>query len=124
MHQEAGTAPDATTDMTTDITTDMTTILSPVAARSSGVAAPIEPRRLGRPLAGVAVGLEVDYAWVCYRQVVDEWAQLLRRDRATPEALWLETNRNDKVRRTPEQLRDDIDQWSRLVECGVVGLGN
>lgn len=116
MHQEAGTAP--------DMMTDMMTILSPVATRSSGVAAPLEPRRLGRPLAGVAVGLEVDYAWVCYRQVVDEWSQLLRRDRATPEALWLETNRNDKVRKTPEQLRDDIDQWSRLVECGVVGLGN
>lgn len=112
MHQPTGTP------------TDTMTILSPVAAAPSRVDAAIGPRRLGRPLAGVAVGLEVDYAWVCYRQVIDEWSQLLRRDRAAPEALWLEASRNDKVRKTPEQLRDDVDQWSRLVECGVVGLGN
>jgi hypothetical protein len=101
------------------------TILSPVAARAprSG-AESVELERIGRPPGGVAVGLEVDFAWECFRQVVDEWSQLLERDGATPKVLWLEASRNEKDKKSPEQIRDDVDQWSRLVECGVVGLGN
>jgi hypothetical protein len=101
------------------------TILSPVAARATGSGAEsVELGRIGRPPGGVAVGLEVDFAWECFRQVVDEWSQLLERDGATPKVLWLEASRNEKVKKSPEQIRDDVDQWSRLVECGVVGLGN
>jgi hypothetical protein len=100
------------------------TILSPVAVRPLRVGVELEPVRLRRPLAGVTFGLEVDYAWECYRQVVDEWSQLLVRDGATPKTLWLEASRNETTKKSPEQIRDDVDQWSRLVECGVVGLGN
>lgn len=98
-------------------------MLSPVAARSQREHT-IEPIGLGRALAGVSFGLEVDYAWACYRQVVDEWSTLLERDGAVPRQLWVENSRNDKVKKSAEQVRDDIAEWSRLVECGVVGLGN
>ena len=100
------------------------TILSPVSAKPLRKGDELEPIRLGKPLAGVSFGLEVDYAWECYRQVIDEWSQLLARDGAVPRQLWVENSRNEKVKKSAEQVRDDIDQWSRLVECGVVGLGN
>lgn len=103
---------------------DKVTMLSPVAAPPRRVEGGLEPLRLGRPLAGVSFGLEVDYAWECYRQVIDEWSQLLARDGAVPRQMWVENSRNDTVRKSPEQVRDDIAEWSQLVECGVVGLGN
>jgi hypothetical protein len=103
--------------------TDQITMLSPVALRPQREDA-IEPIGLGRALAGVSFGLEVDYAWECYRQVIDEWSQLLERDGAEPRQLWVENSRNDKVKKSVEQVRNDIDDWSKLVECGVVGLGN
>jgi hypothetical protein len=102
---------------------DQITILSPVAVRPHR-----EDARgaigLARSLDGVSVGLEVDYAWECYRQVIDEWSTLLTRDGAVPRELWVVNSRNDKVKKSAEQVRDDIAEWSRLVDCGVVGLGN
>lgn len=102
---------------------DRLVMLSPVAERPArdDVLAPV---RLERSLDQVSFGLEVDYAWECYRVVIDEWSTLLARDGAVPRELWVEQSRNDPVKRSPEQVRADIDDWSRLVECGVVGLGN
>jgi len=99
------------------------TILLPVAPR------PVEEATVGalqvnRPLAGLRVGLEVDYAWISYLTVIDEWEQLLKADGAVPSTFWIERSRDDTSRRTEAELRSDIEDWSRLIDCGVVGLGN
>ena len=99
------------------------TILSPVAPR------PVEEvtggaLQVNRPLAGLRVGLEVDYAWISYLTVIDEWEQLLKADGAVPSTFWIERSRDDTSRRTEAELRSDIEDWSRLIDCGVVGLGN
>jgi hypothetical protein len=75
---------------------------------------------LGRPVAGVRVGLRIDYSWRSYMVVVDEWERLLKADGAVPHVLWT----GERVGPEGERTRSDLDEWSRLVECGVVGLGN
>ena len=47
----------------------------------------------------------------------------LERDGAVPRQLWVENSRNEKVKKSPEQVRNDIDEWSRLVECGDLATG-
>jgi hypothetical protein len=105
--------------------TEKWTILSPVAwppeqARSDRGE---ERPHLGRPIAGVRVGLEVDYAWLSYYIVIDEWEKLLTADGAVPRILWVERNRSEP-RRDPTQIEAEVEEWTRLIECGVVGLGN
>ncbi len=75
---------------------------------------------LGRSVAGVAVGLRLDHSWRSYFTVVDTWTALFERDGATVHVLWA----GDRAGPDATQTRDDIDAWSRLVEVGVVGLGN
>jgi hypothetical protein len=98
------------------------TILSPISIPSAGAAA-AGPVSLDRPIAGVRVGLEIDYAWQCYVTIIDEWERLLEADGARPVTLWVERSR-DEPGRDPSEIRADIDEWSKLVDCGVVGLGN
>jgi hypothetical protein len=100
-------------------------ILSPVAAppERSSAETVRAARRLRRSVSGVRVGLEVDYAWICYHTVIEEWEGLLRADGAEPRTLWVERNRNEP-RRDPTEVEAAVDEWSRLVDCGVVGLGN
>jgi hypothetical protein len=99
------------------------TILSPVAPRPV-VEAPTEVLALNRPIAGLRVGLEVDYAWISYITIIDEWERLLKDDGAEPHTLWIERSRDDSAAQRDAELRTDIDDWSRLIDCGVVGLGN
>ncbi len=75
---------------------------------------------LGRDLQGVRVGLRLDHSWRSYYTVVDTWTALFERDGAAVHVLWT----GDRVGPEGEQTRDDLDEWSRLVEIGVVGLGN
>ena len=75
---------------------------------------------LGRPIRGAVVGLRLDHSWRSYYTVVDTWTALLERDGATVRVLWT----GDRVGPEGEQTRDDLDEWSRLIEIGVVGLGN
>ena len=75
---------------------------------------------LDRPLDGVVVGLRTDHSWRSYFAVIDVWEELLRRDGADVRVLWA----GDRVGPQGEQTRSDVEEWSRLVECGVVGLGN
>jgi hypothetical protein len=101
------------------------TILSPVAlpserAESGGSR---EPPRLDRPVAGVRIGLEVDYAWLSYYTVIDEWEKLLSADGAEPRTLWVERSRTEP-RRDPTEVEAEVEEWAKLIECGVVGLGN
>ncbi|HKA05234.1 MAG TPA: hypothetical protein VKD67_12935 [Acidimicrobiales bacterium] len=99
------------------------TILSPVATRPV-VESSAPALALNRSIVGVRVGLEVDYAWISYITVIDEWEQLLKADGAEPYTLWIERSRDDTTTRSETELRADIEEWSRLIDCGVVGLGN
>ena len=101
------------------------TILSPVSrppATESAAEIPDGPV-IGRSMSGVRVGLQVDYAWLCYYTVIDEWEKLLCADGAVPNTLWVERNRNEP-RRDPTEVKAEVEEWAKLVECGVVGLGN
>ncbi len=75
---------------------------------------------LGRTLSGVTVGLRLDNSWRSYFTVLDEWTKLLERDGAIVERLVV----GDRAGPQAEQTRNDVEQWSKLVEVGVVGLGN
>ena len=87
-------------------------------------AAPIDDETarfdLGRPVAGVRVGLRLDLSWRAYFVVVDEWERMLQRDGALVHRFVA----GDRVGPAAELTRSDLEQWSRLVEVGVVGLGN
>ena len=75
---------------------------------------------VGRSIRGVTVGLRLDHAWRSYIKVVGVWEELLQRDGAMVQRLWT----GERVGTPGEQTRSDIDAWSRLVECAVIGLGN
>ena len=107
-------------------TTGTWTILSPVALAPPPVASEIKagPFQLGRSVRGVHVGLRVDYAWISFLTVIDEWERLLRADGAVPHTLWVEKSRESVVKRDEAELRSDIEEWSRLIDCGLAGLGN
>ena len=99
-------------------------ILSPVARPPVHEAAEGPGRfTLDRPIAGVRVGLEVDYAWVSYPTLIDEWEKLLSADGAIPKTLWVERTRAEPAR-DPTEVKAEVEEWSKLIDCGVVGLGN
>jgi hypothetical protein len=75
---------------------------------------------LGRPLTGVRVGLRLDRSWRSYFTVVDVWTALFEARGATVHVLFT----GDRAGPEAEQTRNDLEEWSRLVEVGVVGLGN
>jgi len=99
------------------------TILSPVAKRPAAMTE-AQTYALGRPIEGVRVGLRVDFAWRSFRFIVDEWSRLLEADGAEARQLWVETERGEVRQYNPNDLRTDIDEWSRLIDCGLAGLGN
>jgi hypothetical protein len=72
------------------------------------------------PIAGKVVGLRLDSAWRSYIAIVDEWEQMLFADGAIPKVLWA----GERVGDEGVQTRADLDEWSRLIDIGVVGLGN
>ncbi|HSS09260.1 MAG TPA: hypothetical protein VLL25_05215 [Acidimicrobiales bacterium] len=71
-------------------------------------------------LAGKVVGLRLDRAWRSYMVVIEEWEKLLRRDMARPRVIWTGGRIGDEG----ETTRSDLNKWSDLIDCGVVGLGN
>jgi hypothetical protein len=75
---------------------------------------------VGGPIAGKVVGLRLDAVWRSYVAIVDEWEQLLAADGAIPKVLWV----GERVGSEGERTRSDLDDWSRLIDIGVVGLGN
>ena len=93
-------------------------ILLPTPASAADDAS--ETWSLGRSLDGVVVGLRTDYSWRSYFSVIEVWEEMLRGDGAIVRVLWA----GDRVGPQGEQTRSDVEEWSRLVECGVVGLGN
>jgi hypothetical protein len=93
-------------------------ILVPTAPVAGGDTS--ETWSLDRSIEGVVVGLRTDHSWRSYFAVIEVWEDLLRRDGADVRVLWA----GDRVGPQGEQTRSDVEEWSRLVECGVVGLGN
>lgn len=93
-------------------------ILVPTAPDAGGDSS--ETWSLDRSLEGVVVGLRTDRSWRSYFSVIEVWEDMLRRDGAVVRVLWA----GDRVGPQGEQTRSDVEEWSRLVECGVVGLGN
>lgn len=75
---------------------------------------------VGGPIEGKVVGLRLDAVWRSYVAVVDEWEQLLIADGARPKRIWV----GERVGAEGERTRSDLDEWSRLIDVGVVGLGN
>ena len=71
-------------------------------------------------LDGVVVGLRTDRSWRSYYAVVDVWEKLLHGDGADVRVLWA----GDRAGPQGEQTRADVEEWARLIECGVIGLGN
>lgn len=75
---------------------------------------------VGRTLQGVRVGLRLDKSWRSYEVVLGVWKRMLVADGAIPEVLVV----GERVGEEGERTRNDLDDWSRLVDVGVVGLGN
>ena len=69
---------------------------------------------------GKLVGLRLDNNWRSFFPVVDVWEDLLVADGARVHRVVT----GERTGPHAAQTRADIDQWSRLVEVGVVGLGN
>lgn len=88
------------------------------------VQAPPEPEHqtfsVDGPIAGKTVGLRLDTAWRSYIAIVEEWERMLAADGAIPKVFWA----GDRVGAEGEKTRADLDEWSRLIDIGVVGLGN
>jgi hypothetical protein len=97
---------------------DMLTILDP------RVVPPREPETrtwsVDGPIAGKVVGLRLDAAWRSYIAIIDEWERMLKEDGAVPNVWWA----GERVGPEGEQTRSDLEEWSRLVDIGVIGLGN
>jgi hypothetical protein len=94
------------------------TILDPTARPGADDASPTYD--LGRSLRDVRVGLRLDRSWRSYEVVIDIWQRLLREDGAVPEVLVV----GERVGDEGERTRNDLDDWAKLVDVGVVGLGN
>jgi hypothetical protein len=94
------------------------TILDPTAPPGADEAS--KSYDLGRSLQGVRVGLRLDRSWRSYEVVLGVWQRLLTADGAIPQVLVVGERIGDEGERT----RNDLDEWSRLVDVGVVGLGN
>jgi hypothetical protein len=75
---------------------------------------------VGSSLAGKVVGLRLDQSWRSYEIVLDEWQKLLVSEGAIPQVLVT----GERVGDEGERTRADLAEWSRLIDIGVVGLGN
>ena len=75
---------------------------------------------VGSTIAGKVVGLRLDRYWRSYIVIIDEWKRFLERDGAIPEVLWVGNRAGSEGIRT----RTDLEEWSRLIDIGVIGLGN
>ena len=93
-------------------------VLDPTALAEDETAA--QTFDLGRSLEGVTVGLRLDRSWRSYFVVLDTWEPLLLRDGAKVKRLVV----GERVGAEGERTRNDLDDWARLVDCAVVGLGN
>ena len=97
---------------------DRVTILDPRVRPPDDVGSPTYD--VATSLHGVIVGLRLDRSWRSYMTVVDEWERLLRADGADVRVLIT----GERVGDEGETTRTDLEEWSKLINAGVVGLGN
>jgi hypothetical protein len=93
-------------------------ILDPTARPEDEAGAPTYD--LGRSLDGVKVGLRLDRSWRSYFVVLDAWEKLLVEAGASVHRIVVSERVGDEGAR----LRNDLDEWAKLIDIGVVGLGN
>jgi hypothetical protein len=101
----------------TDADRATVTIRRPTAPRPKAVAAPTF--KLDSPLDGRRIGLRTDGAWRSWVLIAGEWDKLLRD--AGADTLQVESGAQvgDGGRRD----RQSIDDWSKEIDGGIVGLG-
>ncbi len=75
---------------------------------------------LDAPLAAKVVGLRLDRSWRSYEIVLEVWEEMFRQANAIPRVLVT----GERVGDEGEHTRADLEEWSKLVDCAVVGLGN
>lgn len=93
-------------------------ILLPTPPRAAGETSTVFSH--GKGLQGAIVGLRLDASWRSYYTVVDVWTERFQAAGADVRVLWT----GDRAGPEADRTRDDVEEWSRLVEIGVVGLGN
>lgn len=92
-------------------------IRRPTAAPAPATVAP--SYTVGKPLAGLRIGLRHEGSWRSWMLIVDEWARFLADDGAKPVVL----QTGERVGNEGQQTRDGIEQWVSEVDCAVSGLG-
>jgi hypothetical protein len=97
-------------------------------ARTGTIRLPTAPAReridapayvLGRPIAGLRVGLRHEGSWRSWMLIVDEWELFLRRDGAEPVQL----EAGGRVGAEGAETAAAVARWAADVDCGVSGLG-
>jgi hypothetical protein len=89
----------------------------PKAAAKKSEAAPAFT--LGRPMAGLRIGLRHEGSWRSWMLIVDEWTEFLKRDGAIP----ISVKAGSRVGDEGEQTRADVDRWAAEIDAGISGLG-
>jgi len=75
--------------------------------------------RLGRPLAGLTVGLRTDRAWRSWQLISSIWAEFLARDGA--QTIAVETGA--QIGQPASSDRKQIEEFAGQVDAAIVGLG-
>jgi hypothetical protein len=74
---------------------------------------------VGRPLAGLVVGLRTDRAWRSWQLIANVWAEYLKRDGARV----IEVETGAQIGQPGSDDRKEIDELAQVVDFAVVGLG-
>src|SRR6476619_5135508 len=98
------------------MSSDTIFVRKPTATPAGEVRAPTFD--LGRPIAGVHVGIRTDGAWRSWRLIAQVWDEYLRRDGAT--TTLVETG--GMVGQTGANDRKHIEELENSGECAIVGL--
>lgn len=75
---------------------------------------------VGRPIAGLRVGIRYDQFWRSWLQVYDVWSQMLRRDSAEPVPMRI----GEHVGEEGQHTKALVEKWAESVDFAVVGLAN
>lgn len=74
---------------------------------------------LGRPIAGLRVGLRHEGSWRSWMRIVDVWQGFLARDGATPVVV----KTGERTAAEGERTRALVREWAESIDCGISGLG-